>query len=201
MIESELEFFSDLDGKNKLWQDCKQFIEKNCVNDPLYNNYLNLDNKKFLFFNGLIHCEKIISFGGIEYSPSKWGIDIARVLTRFWIHPDYRSQGLTKWSKNKLRFSPIILRKQLDFLKSQPHIKVAMITREGEYNKSFLEIVRLSSSVSDDSFEIISGLHKLDRRADDNNYQMIALSSLSKETNKVDVFSKAKKLGFFKSHE
>jgi hypothetical protein len=76
-----------------------------------------------------------------------------------------------------------------------------MITREGEYNKSFLEIVRLSSSVSDDPFEIISGLHKLDRRADDNNYQMIALSSLSKETNKIDVFSKAKKLGFFKSHE
>jgi len=200
MIENELEFFNDIDEKSQLWQECRKFIEKNCTKDPLYNNYLNLDGKKFLFFNGLIHREKIISFGGVEYSPSKWGIEIARVLTRFWIHPDYRSQGLTKWSKNRTRFSPIVLKEQLDFLKSQPQIEVAMITREGEYEKSFLEIVKLASSVSNDPFEIVPGLHKLDRKLNDNNYQMIAISSLHKE-NKNAVILKAKKLGFFKDHE
>lgn len=200
MIENELEFFSGIDEKNQLWLNCKKLIHKFCVNDPLYKNYLDLDNKKLLFFNGIVYQNNIISFGGIEYSPSKWGVEIARVLTRFWIHPEYRSQGLTKWSANRLRFSPIVLKKQLEFLKTQPQIKVAMITREGPYDKSFFEIIKLASTVSDSPFELVPGLHKLDRRSDSNEFQMIALSSLTNES-KMEVFSKAKKLGFFKSHE
>lgn len=200
MIESDLKFFSGMDEKNQLWVNCKKFIQEFCVNDLLYKNYLDLDNKKLLFFNGIIHKNNIISFGGIEYSPSKWGIEIARVLTRFWIHPEYRSQGLTKWSTNKLRFSPIILTKQLEFLKTQPQIKAVMITREGPYDKSFLKIIELASTVSMSPFEIVPGLHKLDRKPDSDEFQMIALSSLTNES-QIEIFHKAKKLGFFKSYE
>lgn len=182
---------------SQLWQDCKNFIESNCYKDNLYKNYLEIDFDKFLFFNCLISEGKIVSFGGVEYSPSKWGIKIARVLSKFWIHPEYRSSSLTKWSERKVRFSPLILSPQLKFLKSQDTIKVAMITREGDYRKSFKEISRLASTVCNDPFDLLEGRYNICRinHKDEACWQMISLSALGKE-NKFEIFKKAQQLGF-----
>ena len=185
-----------------LWKDCTDFIKSNCHSDSLYKNYLEINFDKFLFFNCLIDDNKIVSFGGIEYSPSRWGIKIARVLSKFWIHPEYRSTGLTKWDENKIRFSPLILAPQLEFLKSQDTVKVAMITREGNYRKSFREISRLASSVSTDKFDLLDGRYDICRiRSDDDScWQMISISSLGNE-DKFEIFKRAQDLGFLQSEK
>ena len=121
----------------------------------LYKNYVDLEPKNYLYFNCVVHKNRIISFGAIERSSEKWGDTIVRVLTRFWIHPEYRSHSLTKWCKNKIRFSPIILKKQIEFLKSiNDGVEAMLITKEGNYEKSFEKIINLANTVSTDAFKI-----------------------------------------------
>ena len=181
-----------------LWNECMETIKSQCRADPLYENYVNLSPEQYYYFVTVIYENKIISFGAIEYSPHKWGEKIARVLTRFWIHPDFRSNGLTKWGPNAVRFSPIILKAQLEFLSSQNKIKVAMITREGKYSKSFKKITKLASSVSVDAFEILKNIYNVCGDSnDDSCYQMVALSSIDHE-DKWNIFSEAISSGFFK---
>lgn len=161
MILTGLSKFYNIKNNSSLWQNCLDFIENNCHADPLYKNYLNLDPEKFFFFNGTIHNDEIISFGGIEYSPNKWGENIARVLTRFWIHPAYRSQGLTKWQGNHTRLSPLVLAPQIEFLKTHNKIKLAMISREGRYKNSFSYFLELANSVEDCNFKLIDGIYNV----------------------------------------
>lgn len=180
-----------------VWNECMETIKSCCHADPLYKNYLNLSPEQYYYFVTAIVENRIVSFGAIEYAPHKWGENIARVLTRFWIHPDYRSKGLTKWGPNAVRFSPIILGAQMKFLDSQNKIKVAMITREGQYSKSFKKITKLASSVSADSFDILENTHNVcGNSSDDSCYQMIALSSISGK-DKWKIFSQAISDGLF----
>lgn len=182
----------------ELWNQCKDTIKSRCHADPLYENYVDLTLDQYCYFVTAVYENTIVSFGAIEYAPHKWGDKIARVLTRFWIHPDFRSNGLTKWGPGAVRFSPIILADQIAYLNTQNNIKVAMITREGKYSKSFKEITKLASSVSVDSFEISENIYNVCGDSnDDSCYQMIALSSISDE-NKWNILSEAITKGFFK---
>jgi hypothetical protein len=125
--------------------------------------------------------QDIICFGAIDKQPKKWGNNLARVLTRFWIDPDYRSSGLTRWGDNAVRFSPIILSHQLKILETRPEIMIAMITREGSYTRSFREIVRLANTASDYKFQIQEGVFNIcEKDSDDPDrcHQMIALCQL-----------------------
>jgi len=157
MTQDTLTNFYQIDDNSEMWIQCLDFIKTSCTTDPLQKNYLNLKPSKFLFFNGITDGEKIISFGGIEKSPNKWGDSLVRVLTRFWLHPDYRSKGLTKWGDDKIRFSPLVLAPQIEFLRSCQDIKIAMITREGNNLNSFREIVRLVNTVDNCKFKIVDG--------------------------------------------
>lgn len=183
--------------REDLWNECMETIKSCCHADPLYKNYINLVPEQYYYFVTAIVENRIVSFGAIEYAPHKWGEKIARVLTRFWIHPDFRSKGLTKWGPNAVRFSPIILGAQMEFLNAQNKIKIAMITREGKYSKSFKKITKLASAVSIDSFDILENIYNVcGDSTDDSCCQMIALSSISSE-DKWHIFSQAISDGFF----
>jgi hypothetical protein len=160
---------------------------------------VNINLDQFICFSCIFHKEEIVSFGGIEYAPDKWGADLCRVLTRFWIHPSKRSQALTKWDESKIRFSPLVLKHQLDFLKSHRTISLAMITREGNYTKSFHEIIRLSNTVSDTPFEIQPGKYNVCHPLE---YcpQMIALRALNSSMI-TDTLAKTMSQGFLKRLE
>lgn len=144
-----------------VWDQCKNYIKQHCKNDPLYDNYTNIDPRNYSFFNCALMHDRIVSFGAVEISEIKWGSEIARVLTRFWIHPDFRSSGLTKWGDHNIRFSPLILKPQLEFLQTSTKIKAAMITREGRYRNSFNEIIRLANTVSQHNFTILPGKYNV----------------------------------------
>lgn len=189
MLSNSLKIISFPDIE--LWQRCLDTIRTSCKKDLLYKNYVNLVPNSFYYFTSLIYEGEIISFGAIEHSPPKWGPEIARVLTRFWIHPKFRSKHLTKWSDNNLRFSPIVLNDQINFLRNQDKIKIAMITREGKYSKSFKEIIRLSKSVEND-FEIIPGIFNVCRYTDvvpQSCKQMIAVARIT-NIDKISVLQK-----------
>lgn len=200
MVDHPFEYFDNFNNNDEIWQSCINYIKINCRSDNLYENYINLNPEDYLYFNALTDQNKIIAFAGVEFRPSKWGIEIARVLTRFWIHPLYRSKSLTKWSDREIRFTPLLLKPQLEFLKSQNHIKLAMITREGKYKKSFIEISRLASLVAKDPFEIFPDRYNICKRTDvsESCFQMISLSAIS-DVDKYSTFQKVQKLGFLKN--
>lgn len=166
------------------WTTCLEKIKKYGSKDRLFENYINLDPSKFLYFSLVLQNNEIISFGAIEYSPHKWGENLCRVLSRFWIDPEYRSQSLTRWSTTSTRYSPLVLQHQLAYLETNKQIEIAMITREGRYKKSFVEIVRLANSVSKNKFAILDGRYNVCGNLDhvpDSCVQMVAMSAI-KET-------------------
>jgi hypothetical protein len=159
MPEIIVKIISQID--HSLWTQCKNYIRYHCKTDSLYDNYANLEPENYSYFNCALIDDRIVSFGAVEISEEKWGPEIARVLTRFWIHPDFRSSGLTKWGSQNIRFSPLILKPQLDFLQTSSKIKAAMITREGKYRNSFNEIIRLANTVSQNNFTVLPGKYNV----------------------------------------
>jgi hypothetical protein len=161
MVENSIKISNNIKKQDPIWIDCLSIIKNKCKDDPLIENYLDLNPENYFYFVSLIVDDNIISFGAIEKSPNKWGESLVRVLTRFWIHPDFRSNGFTKWGDHRPRFSPIILKNQLEFLETKKEIKAAMITREGNYLKSFKEIIRLANTVSKNPFEILKNRYNV----------------------------------------
>ena len=160
MLEKDLivvDIKKDFSTYGKLWTECNSYIKNNCQTDPLYENYLSINLDDFLNFSIAVYNDRIISFGGLEQKKDRWGDHIVRALTRFWIHPDHRTKGLTKWDDTKIRFSPIILKSQLKHFDDQNTRPAIMITREGKYIKSFKEIIRLANPVSKEHFTIVDG--------------------------------------------
>lgn len=202
MLGSDLKIIQ-LHGDESLWTDCLRYIESECSADSLYENYLNLDVTDYEYFNAAIYQDEIVSFGGIERSITKWGPRIARVLSKFWINPKYRTQGLTKWRSDSIKWSPTILKPQLEYLKNRSDIHAAIITREGNYLRSFREIVRLANTVSESEFSILPGKYNVCesylKEIPDSCMQFVAIKSLNNSFTNQEVFSKFANLGFFKS--
>lgn len=69
--------------------------------DSLKDNYSTIDLSKFITFPCIINCGEIICFSGLQYESIKWGVGIARISSRMWIHPDYRHNSLVKFSGGK----------------------------------------------------------------------------------------------------
>jgi len=153
--------FYNISYSSDLWQDCLKEIRVSCQADHLYENYLDIRPENYLFFNGVICKDKIVAFGAIEHSPSKWSKSIARVLTRFWIHPDFRGHSLTKWTEKKIKMTPLVLKPQLDFLKNHNDIEVAMITRQGKHYRWLRQFLKITNLVDNCKFQIVDGIYNV----------------------------------------
>jgi hypothetical protein len=181
----------------KLWTECNSYIENNCQTDPLYENYLSINLEVFLNFSIAVYNDRIISFGGLEQKKDRWGDHIVRALTRFWIHPDHRTKGLTKWDNTKIRFSPTILKSQIKHFDDQNTRPAIMITREGRYIKSFREIIRLANSVSQEQFTMLDGrfnVCKPQNPPPQTCVQYVAITD-------IDIFYRSQQQGFLQKYE
>lgn len=145
---------------NPLWDDCMSFIKESCVSDKLYENYLNIDLKRFLSMAVIVDKNKIISFGGAEINIDRWGENLSRVLSRFWISPENRHR-LVRTNNPGVNFSPLILKKNLEALRKHPQIKAAMITREGDGRNSFSRIVDIANSAVKEPFVILDNKYNV----------------------------------------
>ena len=200
MLEKDLNVLDikkDFSTYEKLWTECNSYIKNNCQTDALYENYLSINLDDFLNFSIAVYNDQIISFGGLEQKRDRWGDHIVRALTRFWIHPDHRTKGLTKWDDTKIRFSPIILKSQLKYFDTQDTRPAIMITREGKYIKSFREIIRLANSVSKEQFTMLDGrfnVCKPQNPPPQTCVQYVAITD-------IDIFYRSQQQGFLQKYE
>ena len=200
MLEKDLivvDIKKDFSTYEKLWTECNSYFKNNCQTDPLYENYLSINLDDFLNFSIAVYNDRIISFGGLEQKKDRWGDHIVRALTRFWIHPDHRTKGLTKWDDTNIRFSPIILKSQLKHFDDQNTRPAIMITREGKYSKSFREIIRLANSVSKEQFTIVDGkfnVCKPQNPPPQTCVQYVAITD-------TDIFHRSQQQGFLQKYE
>jgi hypothetical protein len=173
--------FYNISYDSELWQNCLREIRETCQQDYLYENYIDLNPEAYFFFNGIIHNGKIAAFAAIEHAPHKWGDAVARVLTRYWIHPDFRSHNLTKWTAKKVKVTPSVLGPQIEFLKTHKSIKIAMMTRQGNHRRGLEQFLKITNSVKDCNFEIVDGLFNVCEPMEEvpeSCQQLIALSKI-----------------------
>jgi hypothetical protein len=59
-------------------------------NDLLKENYTSISFDKFKSFTMLVSDNNVVAFSGLQFSPDRWSNNTARVLSRFYISPQYR---------------------------------------------------------------------------------------------------------------
>ncbi len=140
----------------------KEYISKFCQDDPLYENYANLELEDFVCLTAVLDTENIIGLSGIQYNTKKWGHNTLRISTRFWMHPDHRIATLSKYQPNsRLYFnSQLMIPYQLNYVK-ESNKKFAIITREGNYRKSFGKFIDLVNHHNNTEFKLLDGIYNV----------------------------------------
>jgi hypothetical protein len=160
------------DQYNNLWAQCLFFIQENCIADPLYNNYVNLDKKDFISLPVVILDNNIIAFSGAQFKPDVWGHNIARISSRFWTHPLYR-HSISKFQTSDKPWynSEFLIQHQIAEVK-QLDIPHMFISREGNYRKSFQQYINLVNKYNATNFKLLEEYYLIQ-----NTPQLIAVHS------------------------
>lgn len=137
----------------------KSFIKEHCYQDPLYENYINLDLNDFICVTAVIDNDNIIALSGVQHKPERWGPNTVRMSTRFWMHPKYRINALSKYDPAQRFYfnSQLMIPYQLIYLKTLG-IKFAIITREGNYRRSFTKFIELVNYYNNTNFIVLNGM-------------------------------------------
>lgn len=148
----------DLDSDH-LVRKFKNFIKENCSQDPLYENYANLDLADFICLTAVIEDDIIVALSGVQSKPDRWGSNTVRMSTRFWMHPKYRINALSKYDPAQRFYfnSQLMIPFQLDYLKALG-IRFAIITREGNYRRSFTKFIDLVNHHNGTNFTVLDGI-------------------------------------------
>ena len=194
-----IDLVTDPDRNNRLIR-FKSVLSNLCQSDPLYLNYSTLDIKDFVCLTAVLEQNEIIALSGVQYLPDRWGENIARISTRFWIHPTYRINSLSKFKHDyRLYFnSQLMIPFQLKFIKSLG-VSFAIITREGEYRRSFSKFIDLVNHHNGTMFNILDGLYNVCQPmtcVPDSCKQLIAVHTLNNSnfSNELSELSKYSKL-------
>lgn len=147
------------DQYDNIWKRCLSFIEHKCNEDPLYKNYINLNKLDFISLPVAIVDDRIVAFSGAQFKPEEWGPNIARISSRFWIHPEHR-HSLSKFSvSNKPWYnSEFLIKHQITAVEKLgiPHM---FISREGNYRKSFQLYIELVNRYNLTDFKLVEGIY------------------------------------------
>lgn len=137
----------------------KSFIKEHCRLDPLYENYENLDLKDFICVTAVIDNNNIVALSGVQHKPERWGENTVRMSTRFWMHPKYRINALSKYDPVQRFYfnSQLMIPYQLNYLKTSG-VKFAIITREGNYRRSFTKFIELVNYHNKTNFVVLNGI-------------------------------------------
>jgi hypothetical protein len=131
-----------VDYNSNLWDKTKKIIMDG--NDPLKSNYINLSPADFVCWPVLIDNEEIVCFSGLQINVERWGINFARINSRFYINPKYRHRGPGKMSNSeKFLNTKYLLPVQIDKAKSLG-LKGVFMSREGDHKKVFELYVNLA---------------------------------------------------------
>ena len=176
------------DQYDNLWALCLFFIQENCIADPLYKNYINLDKGDFISLPVVILDNTIIAFSGAQFKPDVWGHNIARISSRFWTHPLYR-HSISKFQKSDKPWynSEFLIQHQITEVKRLdiPHM---FISREGNYRKSFQQYINLVNKYNATNFKLLEEYYLIQNtpqliavHSDDDVLQMLKEETLLKQ--------------------
>lgn len=140
----------------------KKFIKSNCKEDLLYENYANLKLEDFISLTAVLEDKEIVALSGVQFNIKKWGLHTVRMSTRFWMHPKYRINSLSKFDPaSRFYFnSQLMIPAQLEFLKNY-NAKYAIITREGNYRRSYQKFIKLVNYHNKTNFIVLDGLYNV----------------------------------------
>jgi hypothetical protein len=140
----------------------KAVIKDRCQSDPLYSNYESLNVNDFVCLTAVLDQNEIVALSGVQHLPDRWGDNTVRMSTRFWVHPDYRINSLSKFKHDQRLYfnSQLMIPFQLNFIKSLG-ISYAIITREGEYRRSFKKFIELVNHHNGTQFNVLDGLYNV----------------------------------------
>jgi hypothetical protein len=140
----------------------KQFIKEHCLQDPLYENYANLDISDFICLTAVLDQGEIIALSGVQKKPNRWGNNTVRMSTRFWMHPKFRISALSKYDPEQRFYfnSQLMIPHQLEFLRKL-EVKFAIITREGNYRRSFSKFIELVNYYNKTNFRVLEGIYNV----------------------------------------
>jgi hypothetical protein len=158
---------------DELWSQCLAYIKSNCQQDVLYENYIVLDKKDFISLPVAIIDNKIVAFSGAQFRPTEWGHNIARISSRFWIHPEYRRHTLSKFEDHTQPWynSEFLIKCQIEEVNRLgiPHM---FISREGNYKKSFQKYINLVNKYNETNFRLMDEYYLIQKTP-----QLIAVHS------------------------
>ncbi len=140
----------------------KHFIKEHCQQDPLYENYANLDIADFICLTAVLDQDEIIALSGVQEKPNRWGKNTVRMSTRFWMHPKFRISALSKYDPEQRFYfnSQLMIPHQLEFLKTLG-VRFAIITREGNYRRSFGKFIELVNYHNKTNFRVLEGIYNV----------------------------------------
>lgn len=140
----------------------KRFIKEHCLQDPLYENYANLVIEDFICLTAVLDQGEIIALSGVQSKPDRWGKNTVRMSTRFWMHPKFRISALSKYDPEQRFYfnSQLMIPHQLEFLK-QLGVDFAIITREGNYRRSFGKFIDLVNYHNKTTFRVLPGIYNV----------------------------------------
>lgn len=115
-----------------LWN--KTLTEISTGQDKLKNNYKEIDLSTFISFYIALEHDHIVGFSGLQYKPDRWGNDIARCMTRFYLHPKIRHG--TSLFKRPLLTEDLLPRQILDA--KEKNMSLIFMSRESG-KQSFLK--------------------------------------------------------------
>lgn len=142
------------DIHDSIWKECLRFINDHCTSDPLYKNYIDLKKTDFISLPVVIVDNKIIAFSGAQVK-EEWGPNIARVSSRFWLHPSIR-HNISKFETSETPWynSEYLIGLQLETVANLgiPHV---FISREGKFKKGFQKFIDLVNKFNASNFCIL----------------------------------------------
>jgi hypothetical protein len=140
----------------------KCFIKEYCLQDTLYENYANLNITDFVCLTAVLDQGKIIALSGVQEKPNRWGKNTVRMSTRFWMHPKFRISALSKYDPEQRFYfnSQLMIPHQLEFLKKLD-VDFAIITREGNYRRSFSKFIELVNYHNKTNFRVLPGIYNV----------------------------------------
>lgn len=161
MSYTVIDLVTDADAASLL-ANFKQFIKEHCLQDPLYENYAILDIADFICLTAVLDQGEIIALSGVQAKPDRWGNNTVRMSTRFWMHPKFRISALSKYDPAQRFYfnSQLMIPYQLEFLKKSG-VNFAIITREGNYRRSFSKFIDLVNYHNKTNFRVLPGIYNV----------------------------------------
>lgn len=147
-------------------------------NDNLKDNYTSIQFNNFESFTMLVSDDNVIAFSGLQFLPERWGHQTARVLSRFYISPEYRhgSTLLTNELYTKYMLPTQISKARIMGLSS------IFVSRQYRLQSFSKFISRVNDTIQDTGFELLDGRYDvcgIEKPVPESCKQFIALKTLT----------------------